>query len=652
MKNSRLLLALLVLIILGIGFYFTKVTDNIGWYNSGEFVAAAITMDVPHAPGYPLLTRLANLSLALPFEVGPAMKMNLLSAIIGLLAILLNLVFLYLAGLRILPALVASILLLASKTYFDQAILIEVYCLEVLLVISGLMVGIFIARDSNSRVTAFFAGLVGTIGVGHRPTFVLYAVALYFFINVRKEPLKKLSLAWFAIGMILGFLPSLDLYFRLQSGARLLLDPMIGQGIWGFLQVYTGTVYGGGLFSLGFNEVLQRFFYFFKFIFDDVGFFVLPLAFVALFRQREDSPVLKALVFIGMINLLFVLNYNAFEAHSMLLPCIFSLCALAGYSLNRIKAPGARTLVCVLVAVSALLIAYPKQNSLDSESVDFCRRFFQKITPGTMAVMSNDVEFRPYYYLRLTENFRKDVAVQLLDDIGLKELRGLASIIEKRDVAGTFVYPHDAIEKLVASFSLVAEGYGFNIVSPQTPALDFARFAAKDKISLGDSSILLPESQSYKLSAGGSLDYAYAFSGQVEDFKQLQVITFITDSENRKIWRNGLLTGHDSHMPAKFVAANLLSEQQKIEVALKRSLVVPYDLEPGNYQLHIIFRKSAANPANHNELKIESLNLFNREGFLEVFKLNYGQSNRILFDRPTFAAIETSPAFTCPLQVQ
>ena len=639
--------------------YFPDITDNIGWYNSGEFVAAALTLDVPHAPGYPLLTRLCNWFVNVPIDQGSAWKLNLLSAFTAIAALLAFAFLIRKVKVRSLAAIAATSMLMASQTFYDQAVSIEVYCLEVFFIILGLLAGILLAENSNSRKTAFFAGLIGAIGVGHRPTFVLYIPALLFFISVRSQPLKKLSFKWFAIGIFVGLIPSFDLFLRLQSNSRVLLDPMLGKGLGGFLRVFTGTVYQGGLFTLSFVEVLNRFIYFFRFIFLDSGPFILPLALIALFIKSGSEPLKKAFVFIGMLNLIFVLNYNAFEAHSMLLPAIMALCGLGAFTLNSIKNSRLYTFSCLLVIFLAFVHNFHDRRPPDTQPVDYCKRMFASVPANAMVLMSNDVEFRPYYYLRLTQNFRPDVGVQLVDAIESRELFQIDHLLRNEKISGVFsslIYPADAAHKLVASFSLPAEGYAYRISRKDLPEVLLKENEKNGIIEIGDAKLFISDKPAFKgeFSPGESLTYSYSFSGRIEDFKNLRTLAFLSDKNGNKIYRHNLLVGHDCHFPVNFIGQPLIASKNQISLNVNRSIIIPFDLKPGDYKLNFCFQivKPDEVIAKKNSPVLEGVNLFNLNGFIEVFKLNYGLSQRKLLDKQMAESIEIKPAQTIPLKVK
>ncbi|GAB4280055.1 MAG: hypothetical protein Kow0029_24410 [Candidatus Rifleibacteriota bacterium] len=631
--NRQLIGAIFLFLLVGCFLYLPKVTDNIGWYNSGEFVAAAITLDVPHAPGYPLLTRLGNLFLQLPISKGPAYRLNLLSCLIGLWALALMIWLLQMSGMNILSAFTAAVFLLGSRTYFEQAISIEVYCLEVALIIAGLMVGIKLAEGSESRLIAFMTGLIGMIGVGHRPTFALYALTLLIFVKERHCKPVKFNFFWFFIGVLLGAIPTFDLYLRLQNPARVLLDPMVGRGFSGLIEVCTGTVYGGGLFVFKYDEVFARFLYFFRFLFDDCSVFILPLALTALILNKDEKPVLKALVIIGMVNLLFVLNYNAFEAHSMLLPCLFVLCSLAGFALDHISSVKIRYPVSIILILSSLVGAFYKQIPPDEQPIETCKNIFSEIEPGSLVLMSNDVEFRSYYYLRLVQSFRKDVTIQLVDQIDLDDLKRLAPVVETHKVFGTLVYPEDALARFVASFSVIPHGYGYKILpagsKPESQGLN--NLVATIDVASGCFAFDLPQKRNTEFKRGTIIKYGYSYTGSVDTFVSCRVWAFLTSSDDSILYRNGLMIGHDCHLPSEFVSPASIAGETSLDLQLVRNLVIPFDIPAGNYKLNVFVEQNCTKLSPFP--RVENVNLFNLAGFLEVFRLKYGLSNRSLIDK-------------------
>jgi hypothetical protein len=66
--------------------YLATLAPDVTWWDSGEFVAAAHSLGIPHPPGAPLYILLANVSSRIFWFVGPAAAVNVLSAICTALA--------------------------------------------------------------------------------------------------------------------------------------------------------------------------------------------------------------------------------------------------------------------------------------------------------------------------------------------------------------------------------------------------------------------------------------------------------------------------------------------------------------------------------------------------------------------------------------
>ncbi len=95
------------------------------WYDSAEYVAAAVTIGIPHPPGYPLYTLIAHTFTWLP--VNPAIAVNAVSAVFGAVAVGLSFGAGRALGLQRAPALFAAALLGAGTVFWGNAVVAEVY---------------------------------------------------------------------------------------------------------------------------------------------------------------------------------------------------------------------------------------------------------------------------------------------------------------------------------------------------------------------------------------------------------------------------------------------------------------------------------------------------------------------------------------------
>ena len=161
-KTWTMLLA--VFLISGLG-YLRTLAPTVTSEDSGEFITAAVTLGVPHPPGYPLWTLLAHAFSKLPFD-NPAKAVNFMSAIFGSLAV----VMLTLCGLRLglnrITAGAVGLIYAFSERFWSQAVIAEVYTLNSFLFFTCIyfLLGY---RDSRSSRDLTKAGIVFGIGLAN-----------------------------------------------------------------------------------------------------------------------------------------------------------------------------------------------------------------------------------------------------------------------------------------------------------------------------------------------------------------------------------------------------------------------------------------------------------------------------------------------------
>ena len=104
---------------------FVTMSPGVHWYDSAEFAAKAIHLDIPHPPGYPLYIVVAHLFTWLPFE--PAYSLSLLSALSAAAAAFLLTLAAFEFGVRPVAAATGGLLLCASFTFWDNTNVAESY---------------------------------------------------------------------------------------------------------------------------------------------------------------------------------------------------------------------------------------------------------------------------------------------------------------------------------------------------------------------------------------------------------------------------------------------------------------------------------------------------------------------------------------------
>jgi hypothetical protein len=86
--STKNIVALAVFLI-SLVIYLLTFQRTVPFWDCGEFIAAAVTMGVPHPPGAPFFTLLGRIFTMLPFGSNPAIKMNFISVLSSALTVML-----------------------------------------------------------------------------------------------------------------------------------------------------------------------------------------------------------------------------------------------------------------------------------------------------------------------------------------------------------------------------------------------------------------------------------------------------------------------------------------------------------------------------------------------------------------------------------
>ena len=207
--------------------------------DSGELVAGSGSLGILHPPGYPLYCLVGRLFALLPVgEV--AYRLNLLSALCAALSA--GLIFLLVAGLIRRTqtrereqrsdqdalwagafALLAGLLCAFSRTLWSQAVVAEVYTLNLFLLLICMILLFWWQQKGESRYFFLFVFVFG-LSLAHHPTAVLATPAFLFFLTWHRDELFEnwkdplLAMIFLAVGL------SVYLYLPLRALANPPLD--------------------------------------------------------------------------------------------------------------------------------------------------------------------------------------------------------------------------------------------------------------------------------------------------------------------------------------------------------------------------------------------------------------------------------------------
>lgn len=395
-----------------------------------DFAAAAYTLGIPHAPGYPFYTLMGWLvSHAVPFgEV--AFRLNLFSALAGAGASAALFLLCRRLGTHLWTALASALLLALSYYFWADSIVSEVYALEALLLAATLLLLVSWDRSGERRLlwaAAFAYGLA----LDGRVTLLLMAPALLAYVVLsRSRPAPRdAALALGALALALSFYLYIPLRSATNPGyawASTYADdgtaiPRDVATVSGFVWLVGARMFRHLAFYYGPAEALHQFLRWGGWLgasFLGVG---LPLGIVGAWRQLRERPRDFVLVAGALLPfLVFYVNYGAIDKQFMFLPTYLLWAVWFALGLEWVwgkahdaAGPGglpeparAAALLLPLVAliINAPLVSLRGDNTVQQEA----RQRLQQLPPQSVLIGDWGTT-APMQYLQQVEGIRPDV---------------------------------------------------------------------------------------------------------------------------------------------------------------------------------------------------------------------------------------------------
>ncbi len=496
-KWERLAVALAVSLCALVTYVATLAPTVVGG-DSGELITAAVTLGIPHPPGYPLYCLLAHLFTWLPIG-SLAYRVNLFSAVAGaatagLLAYLVALTAPFITPTpRRLFTVVASVttgLIWAwAPTFWSQAIAAEVYTLHALFM-TGYLVCLFQwAQESDPRWLYRSSFLVGLSLAHHHLTVVLLPTLLFqWLITAKTHPqFGPFRLALKSLGLL-----CLPLLIYLYLPIRSSMDPPIDWGHPNTLDTFLKHVfrwqYGGyklaanltalvdphrlwnGSLLLGYASYLTR----------EYSWLLLAVPFgvtLSLRRLRLALPM----TFIWFFGSLFIwANIRSSASFHYLFDVFLAtgeivLMLWMGWGVLWVLERAGKTRVgiaalvlglCLIPILSAISNWSQVSRRGDYIAYDFSSRVLDLLPPHAVYFVYGDTDISCAIYLRAVENRRPDV--QLFDfncgeifkdtpilwgyhknpNLNPVALRSIADFVRHSDRPVFIAFYHDVIQEL------------------------------------------------------------------------------------------------------------------------------------------------------------------------------------------------------------
>ncbi len=441
-KYYPFVLSLIVLLV-----YALTLAPSVVEIDSGELATVQILAGIAHPTGYPLFTLVGYLFAKLPLFESKILQMNFLAAFWCALALIffvkdLNLIFVYsrfstetksgenfpkaskknpafsLSSLEIILSVAFSVLLLAfSKTYWKQSLSVEVYSLQIFLLV---VIIYFILRAVTFNEKHKWSKVAAALAFGftnHMTTLLLLPGLAYFFF--RKEGFNKESFAKLTKMIFLFFIILIIIYSYLPFRAA--ANPALN---WGnpidwekFWRHFTGKQYQVWMFSsiADAKKQLVKYIVNLPSEFSYVG---LILGIIGFYQLLKIS---KALFIFLLTNFLFtvfyVINYNIHDLDSYFLLSYITLSFVFPFAFQFLKKPFKD--VRIVTGVFALTLIWefiPNFNNVNQRNnftfEDYAKIILNKAEKNSIILTYQwDYFVSASYYFRYVENYRRDVAV-------------------------------------------------------------------------------------------------------------------------------------------------------------------------------------------------------------------------------------------------
>jgi hypothetical protein len=431
--------------------YWGTLSNHVGAADTFEFQVIMPQWGIAHPTGYPLFVTLGKLFSLLPLG-SMAFRLNVFAALIATLAVwVIYRLIVHLTADQ-LPAAIAASWLAASSVFWSQAIVVEVYALNALLVTVILWLLVRLLENPEVRIQKWLiyaAALTLGLAVSHHfDSAILFAPLGLTLIILRPRLSWK---AWLVAAgcFLLGLTPWLIIFFRWPA---LHDEQWMTIGEW--LAWITGQRFGGAL-NLALWSDPTRWSIMLRVLLDQLGWLGAGLAvsgLIALMKRAWRVALITGVTFVGYF--FFGLIYNVPDVAVFVIPAFLITAIWIGVAIStivqwlsaRLAATGRFTFAGVNGALILLFSILPLLTMANNYAVNNQRdegvaqeawgRYVLSLPiPENAALLVDSEKIAPLYYLQITENLRPDLSIMVLGDEALYRQE-----LDRRVNAGQPVY--------------------------------------------------------------------------------------------------------------------------------------------------------------------------------------------------------------------
>jgi len=420
------------------GVYLYTLTPTIGFHDSGELITCAWTLGIAHPPGYPLYTLFGKVWTTLIPIGNIAFRMNMESALFASLAVMMVYFITLKLTSKIIPSIVASLILAFSLTFWEQAVIAEKYTLNAFFFTLIIFILLKWQETRSQRLLYLFSFILGLSFCHHFQTIYLVPASIFFILatllqEALKAQRKKLhrghrfsqissifnfqSSIYNLSKMVLLFILSLTLwvYLPLRAGQ----DPVLNWGDpsnWeNFIFHITGQHYIGYFSSI--KESILRLLSYLNFFPSQFGYILLLIALVGVVLLIMKNMFMFFFLFlIFLSNTLSSLRYNILNIQDYYIPSFILVSILINYSLSfiievlsKFRLSFLKFLFLLLPFIPCSTHYFQNNRSLFYYAYDYGMNILRPLKKEAIIFSYGDSDNFPLSYLKMCEERKKDI---------------------------------------------------------------------------------------------------------------------------------------------------------------------------------------------------------------------------------------------------
>jgi hypothetical protein len=376
--------------------YAFTLAPDLTWANAstdgGELITAAVTLGIPHPPGYPVYVILGKIFSFLPIGT-VAYRFNLFSAVCAAIAIgLLVSTILRLTQPSVRPVTAGAVALLLAFTplVWGQAVVAEVYALNLLVVSAFLLI---VSRRGAGLAGGFLLGLAI---ITHLTSVILLLPAFLL-------PVPK-NMPRFITGMVMGFSPLIILPLLASGVSPVVWGNPTSLNDWWWL--VSGQIYRGNFQGPDFQRLLAVITAIVSGPFLLIGgksdYYLLNIP-----RRLNISiewRIRGTLTVTALLYFAFAISYRTPDSPVLVLPGLLIMAIVLAPALRALRS------AALIFPLALLLLVFPAQNLSQEPSIrPLAESVLQAAPEGAILLTPGDRTIFTLWYFQHVEHLRPDL---------------------------------------------------------------------------------------------------------------------------------------------------------------------------------------------------------------------------------------------------